>query len=175
MFSFWVNDTTVFPVTQAWHLHTVPALIIVKSNFDYFTPFKNILWQFFSLESKLLQPPFLTLFSPSSSMHHMLLSQHDWWFPLGPIHSSRYRWLRVASHGLKSVCPSFSWKKIPAKSPLFPSLASPWFLVLNKHFYFLYLKSFHSLFKNFMRNKAIEKSFQIFLIYENIKTSLKYI
>lgn len=62
MFLFLVNDTAIFPVTQGWHLHTMPTLIIVKYNFDYFTPFKYILWQFFSLESKLPQPLFLTFF-----------------------------------------------------------------------------------------------------------------
>lgn len=62
MFLFWVNDMAIFPVTQGWHLHTMPALIIVKYNFDYFTPFNYILWQFFSLESKLPQPLFLIFF-----------------------------------------------------------------------------------------------------------------
>lgn len=64
MFSFWVKETTIFSVTQAWHLHTMPALIILKYNFDYFTPFKNILCQFLCLESKLPWPLILTSFCP---------------------------------------------------------------------------------------------------------------
>lgn len=84
MFSFWVNDTTVSPATQAWHLHTMPALITEKYSLDYFTPFKNTRWHFFSLESRRPQPASLTLFSPSSSAGHLLLSEHECQGPSGP-------------------------------------------------------------------------------------------
>lgn len=164
MFSFWVNDTTIFPVTQAWHLHTMPALIIVKYNFDYFTPFKNILWQFFSLESKLPWPPFLTLFSPSPTVHHMLLSELDCWGPSGPHSVFQVPLAESGPHGLKSIYPSFSWKKIPVKSLLFPSLL-PFFFFFDswywiKHFHFLSQKSFHSFSKTLEATKPSKSLFQ---------------
>lgn len=156
MFSFWVNDTTIFPVTQAWHLHTMPALITVKYSFDYFTPFKNIPWQFFSLECKLPQPAFLTLFSPSSSACHLLLSEHNCQGPSGP--RACFRHHPLAPQSLMSIYLSFSWKKTTCMKLLIPFSSSRllffqlWCWI--EHFHLL--KSLHSLSKNFIWGKKCE-------------------
>ena len=149
MFSLWVNDTTVCLITQAWHFHTVPALIIVKSNFDSFTPVSSPLWQLSSLSPAPLNP----------SRHHMLLSEPaDCWVPLGPGHWLSHCWWRGAPMASSLFVPAssegkFLWNHFcsVAKSPL-----DSWYWI--NHFYFLYLKSFHSLFQNCGRNKTIEKS-----------------
>lgn len=159
MFSFWVNDTTIFPVTQAWHLHTMPALIIVKYSFDYFTPFKNIPWQFFSLERKLPQPAFLTLFSPSSSACHLLLSEHNCQGPSGP--RACFRHHPLAPQSLVSIYLSFSWKKTTCMKLLIPfSISRLLFFQLwcwIEHFHLL--KSLHSLSKNFIWEKNVKAFF----------------
>lgn len=177
MFSFWVNDTTNFLVTQAWHLHTMPALIMVKYSFDYFTPFKTILWQFLSLESQLPGPLFPT-FPPPLPVCTICCCQHlTVGAPLGTI--QRPGMLAESGPSWPQVHLSqLLLKEIPVKLLLSPSLPSFFFFFNSgywvKHFHLLYMKSFHSLFKT-LRNKAIEKYFSKFLTHivrkyqENIK------
>lgn len=150
MFSFWVNDTTIFPVTQAWHLHTMPALIIVKYGFDYFTPFKNIPWQFLSLESTLAQAAFLTLSFPSSSVRHMLLSEHDCCGPSGPhavfqapLAGCVYLQVHLSWLLLKENSHEIAIVSLCSLSPFSDS----WYWIMHFHFQ----KSFHPMFKNFTR------------------------
>lgn len=129
MFSFWVNDTTNFPVTQAWHLHTMPALIMVKYSFDYFTPFKTILWQFLSLESQLPGPLFPT-FPPPLPVCTICCCQHlTVGAPLGTI--QRPGMLAESGPSWPQVHLSqLLLKEIPVKLLLSPSLPSFFFFFL---------------------------------------------
>lgn len=126
MFLFWVNDRAIFPVTQGWHLHTMPALIIVKHNFDYFTPLKIHSMAVFQPWIQTPSAPVPDLFSPSSRVRHMLLSELECWAPWAPVSAlgaTHREWHLTASSPFIPTAPDrkFLWSRYCARAypPLF--------------------------------------------------------
>lgn len=143
----------------------------MRSNFDYFSPFRHILWQFFSLESKLPQPPSLTFFpflrcAPDAAVRAWLLG------PRGLPRATHWQWLLTAPSPLSQLLLKENPREVTISSLPAPFFGS-WYWV--KHSHFLYLKPFY-FFQNFVRNKGIKNSKFFFkILYQNMKTSLKHI